>query len=347
MEQGQRPFIRYLFFMCGYGALLGGIYFFTQRYETQKRPEYLEKRSVSVILPKEKIQNQSSIQKKDSAPLSSLNPQNDGSEKREKSPSSPEPSSKTPWDAEAPFIQYRMPFSNPHHRPYISLTLLGVGGEKELLDQALATLPQEITLGYVPHQEESPSELWERTKQSGHEILLMVPLEPHFYPQSDPGKDTLLTGLPPQENVRRLQAHLSHRKGIIGVTHFLGARFALSPQDVTAFVKALYQEGLMFFEADLSPRSVIYDIAQAEGLPVVKSLVSIDIPLNAEAISKKLTFLEKQARQHGYAVGYGFASLLTIQTLAVWSKTLEHKGIILAPLSVLAAAQAEKKRSLQ
>ncbi len=39
-----------------------------------------------------------------------------------------------------------------------------------------------------------------RARGEGHEILLQVPMEPFGYPDNDPGPQTLLTSLTPEQN---------------------------------------------------------------------------------------------------------------------------------------------------
>ena len=58
-----------------------------------------------------------------------------------------------------------------------------------------------------------------------HEILLQIPMEPFDYPDNDPGPQTLLTSLPPEQNIDRLYWHLSRFQGYAGIANFMGARF--------------------------------------------------------------------------------------------------------------------------
>ncbi len=56
-------------------------------------------------------------------------------------------------------------------------------------------------------------------------MLLQIPLEPDNYPTEDPGPHTLLTTLPPEENMKRLQWLMSRYTGYVGVTNHMGAKF--------------------------------------------------------------------------------------------------------------------------
>jgi hypothetical protein len=58
-----------------------------------------------------------------------------------------------------------------------------------------------------------------------HEIMLQIPMEPFDYPDNDPGPQTLLTSLAPEQNIDRLYWHLSRIQGYAGIANFMGARF--------------------------------------------------------------------------------------------------------------------------
>ena len=50
-------------------------------------------------------------------------------------------------------------------------------------------------------------------------------MEPFDYPDNDPGPQTLLTPLTPEQNIDRLYWHLSRFQGYAGIANFMGARF--------------------------------------------------------------------------------------------------------------------------
>lgn len=53
--------------------------------------------------------------------------------------------------------------------------------------------------------------------------------------------------------------------------------------------------------------------------------------------------LEEMARRKGGALGIGYAYPLTLERVALWAKTLDEKGIALAPASALVPATGERK----
>ena len=87
-----------------------------------------------------------------------------------------------------------------------------------------------------------------RARDNGHEVLLQIPLEPNNYPTVDPGPHTLLTSLPPQENMKRLQWLMSRYTGYVGVTNHMGEKFEAASQSMTPVLEELKRRGLLYID---------------------------------------------------------------------------------------------------
>ncbi len=93
----------------------------------------------------------------------------------------------------------------------------------------------------------------------------------------------------------------------------------------------------MFVDARSSEQSVAGPLAQQMGLPRAVSDAMLDTEATRDAIDRHLAELEAAARRGGQALGIGFAYPVTLERVALWAKTLEDKGLALAPVSALAA----------
>ena len=91
--------------------------------------------------------------------------------------------------------------------------------------EASKGLPAPISVAYGAYGRNLQDWVEQGARGSGHEVLLQIPLEPHDYPTNDPGPHTLLTSLPPEENMKRLQWLMSRYTGYVGVTNQMGAKF--------------------------------------------------------------------------------------------------------------------------
>ena len=148
--------------------------------------------------------------------------------------------------------------------------------------EALAKLPAPVTLAFAPYG--ADLERWvARARGEGHEVLLQVPMEPHDYPDNDPGPQTLLTSLPAEQNIDRLHWFMSRFQGYVGVANYMGARFATDEPAVATVVREAGKRGLIYFDDGAATRSVAGQIAGANNVPFAKADVIIDaVPTPAE-----------------------------------------------------------------
>src|SRR6201996_4668124 len=91
--------------------------------------------------------------------------------------------------------------------PIVAVVVGGLGVGAAKTTDAIMKLPAAVTLAFTPYGSD-PTKLVERARLQHHEILLQVPMEPYDYPDNDPGPQTLLTTLAPEQNIDRLYWHL-------------------------------------------------------------------------------------------------------------------------------------------
>src|SRR4029077_15803249 len=92
--------------------------------------------------------------------------------------------------------------------PVISIVVTGLGVGAAKTTDAIMKLPAAVTLAFTPYGSDPPKRA-ERAGAQRHEILLQIPMEPFDYPDNDPGPQTLLTTLAPEQNIARMYWHLS------------------------------------------------------------------------------------------------------------------------------------------
>ena len=206
---------------------------------------------------------------------------------------------------------------------------LGVGAAKTV--DAILKLPAAVTLAFTPYGSD-PSKLAERARAQHHEILLQIPMEPYDYPDNDPGPQTLLTTLAPEQNVDRLYWHLSRFQGYAGIANFMGARFVATDTAMLPIVREAAKRGLGYFDDGLA-RSVAPSLAAAQAVPFAQADVTIDaVPTLAE-IDRALSKLEGLAKERGMAIGVASALPVSIERISLWTRTLEGRGLMLVPLT--------------
>jgi polysaccharide deacetylase 2 family uncharacterized protein YibQ len=193
-------------------------------------------------------------------------------------------------------------------------------------------LPPAVTLAFTPYGSD-PAKLTERARAQRHEILLQIPMEPFDYPDNDPGPQTLLTTLGPEQNLDRLYWHLSRFQGYAGIANFMGARFVVSDAVLQPIVREAAKRGLGYLDDGSSPRSVAASLAAGQAMPFARADVAIDAVPTAGEIDRALAKLEGLAKERGTAVGIASALPVSIERIGAWTKALDSRGILLVPLT--------------
>ncbi|ARP98911.1 divergent polysaccharide deacetylase family protein [Pseudorhodoplanes sinuspersici] len=219
--------------------------------------------------------------------------------------------------------------------PQVAIIVGGLGVSASSTADALSKLPGAVTFAFTPYSSELDT-LAGRARDKGHEVLLQIPMEPFDYPDNDPGPQTLLSSLSPEQNVDRLHWLFSRMQGYVGITNYMGARFTASDNALAPVLREVSRRGLIYVDDASSPRSVAGQIAGANKLPFVKSDVAIDAVPSAAEIDNALRRLESAARERGIAVGYSSALPASIDRIAKWAKAAQSRGITLVPVSTVA-----------
>jgi polysaccharide deacetylase 2 family uncharacterized protein YibQ len=221
-------------------------------------------------------------------------------------------------------------------RPRIAVVVGGLGISASTTAEAMAKLPAAVTFAFSPYGGDL-GRLAGRARGEGHELLLQVPMEPFDYPDNDPGPQTLLTTLSPDQNVDRMQWLMSRMQGYVGVANFMGARFTATEGALAPVLRETAKRGLLFVDDGSSPRSLASQIAGANSLPFVKSDIAIDIVPTPPEIDRALVRLEATARENGAAVGVATALPVSIERLSQWAKSVGDRGFVLVPITAIVA----------
>jgi len=242
-----------------------------------------------------------------------------------------------PWQRNA------QPFEAPETRPRVAIVLVGMGLSSAATEAAIRQLPGPVSLSFSPYSRRL-NEWIALARVNGHEVLLDLPMEPTSYPDDDPGPQALLTALSPEQNLARLDWALRRATGFVGVTSVMGSRFLASEEHLTPILNELKSQGLLFLDSRASEASVAGPLAQKLGLANAVNDRFLDLAQASRvAIDARLVQLERIARSEGYAVAIGQPYPVTIERLQEWAAGLEARGLVLAPLSTVAAARVARQ----
>lgn len=230
---------------------------------------------------------------------------------------------------------YGRPFNRDDKRPKIAVVLYGLGSSSAATRTAIQGLPGAISLAFSPYADGLRGWIAD-ARAAGHEALLMVPMEPMNFPEHDPGPQALLTSLTNKQNVNRLEWILGRAVGYVGVTDFMGSRFTSSTPHMRSFLRNLKLRGLMYLESNARSRIVAGEIASTNRVPFVPNALYIDNQASRSAIDAQLVEAERLAKRLGEIVVMGFLYPVTLERVANWAKSINKRGLVLAPVSALA-----------
>ncbi len=240
-------------------------------------------------------------------------------------------------DGTPPWQAYARPFDQADPRPRITIVITDMGQSNNATTAAIERLPGEITLAFVPYITDLAQQI-ARARQFGHEALVMMPMEPRGFPESDPGPSTLLVGNTPPENIGRLERVLGRAPGAIGIMPLAGDRFLGAAESLAPVLASLGTRGLFYLESGAAERPAAPGLARGGDLAFAVADRVLDDIASRDTIDLRLSELERIARERGQAIGLAFPYPVTFQRIAEWLPTLRDKGLVLAPLTATRAA---------
>jgi polysaccharide deacetylase 2 family uncharacterized protein YibQ len=218
--------------------------------------------------------------------------------------------------------------------PRIALIVGGLGIGGNATADVLRKLPGPITLAFAPYGSDLERQV-ARARDSGHEVMLQIPMEPFDYPDNDPGPHTLLTSIDAAQNLDRLHWLMSRFQGYVGIVNYMGGRFSASEQGMAPVLREAAARGLIYLDDGSSARSLAGQIAGANNLAFAKADLIVDLVPTPADVDKALGRLETIARSRGTAVGFAGALPVSIDRITRWIKAVESRGIQLVPITAI------------
>lgn len=227
---------------------------------------------------------------------------------------------------------YARPFDHTDGRPRLAIVISGLGLSDLATETALSELPPAVTLSFLPSA--GNTALWlQKAREKGHETLLDFSLEPFDDPHQYVGPHTLFASLDPSQSLDRLRWAMSRGTGYIGLTTYMGVRFARSPQKLEPILREIKKRGLAFFDPRTTEEKTAKALATQLMLPRGFADRILDTQLSTGDIDDALHSLARLARRRGGAIGVGSAYPATIAAVAHWLK--RNRGVQIVPLSAL------------
>ncbi|RMF87604.1 MAG: divergent polysaccharide deacetylase family protein [Nitrospinota bacterium] len=167
------------------------------------------------------------------------------------------------------------------------------------------------------------------------EILLHLPMEPHGYPQIDPGAGALFSSMSEEELEAMVRKNLTLVPYIKGVNNHMGSKLTEQGWAMEVVCRVLKEQNLFFVDSMTSPKSVAYTTAHRIGLRTAYRHIFFDHEQREEVIRQQVRKLATLAQKNGGAIGIGHPHPETIRVLEEMIPQLQKEGFTVVPVSQL------------
>jgi polysaccharide deacetylase 2 family uncharacterized protein YibQ len=240
-------------------------------------------------------------------------------------------------DGRRPSKVYTQQFT-PGDRPAVALIVGGLGINRALTERAIDELPPFVTLAFAPYAKDLA--FWtKRARDAGHEILVEIPMENRAGDEETLGPAALLTTRSREDNMQRLDWILSRFGGYFGVTNYLGAKYSGDRDAMEALLARISAAGLAYID----DTGNLARIKAGGDATVVNRLIDPGYGPDKYQSKRDLEALEKIATSAGDALGKTYVHDESLDDIVTWAKSLDDRGIALAPASAVLALRASAR----
>jgi len=215
----------------------------------------------------------------------------------------------------------------------VAILIDDIGYDPGALKRLLA-LKVPIAFAVLPSTPNARSSA-EAIHRAGKEVLLHVPMEPHGYPDHDPGRGALFASMTTSEIRRTLETDLRSVPHVEGVNNHMGSKFMEQREPLHVVFDLLRERDLYFVDSVTTDASVAGALAQETGLRFATRDLFID---DTEDRSRARTQMERllSTRDHWdglLLIGHPYPE--TVSALEEMLPRFRSQGIDIVPLSVM------------
>lgn len=225
---------------------------------------------------------------------------------------------------------------------HVAIVIDDAGVDQKRTRQALA-LTGPLTFSFLPYARSLDRQI-NNAKSAGHEVLAHIPMEP-LNSALDTGPNALNTDLTDQEIKYRLDWALSQTPGVVGINNHMGSLFTSDVRGMKLVMGELRRRGLLFLDSRTTPNTLGAKLAHLNQVPFAVRNIFLDHHDNLDFIYGQLEELEAFAKRQGYAVAIGHPRDATIEALAQWLPVIAEKGLVLVPITTIAAKRIEMRQN--
>ena len=187
-----------------------------------------------------------------------------------------------------------------------------------------------LTLAVLPNLKYS-RQACEFARENGLDVILHLPMEPEAETWARE-KDTVISGMSPEEVEEILCSSLKSVPGAVGVSNHMGSRATGDKEAVMSLMMSLKKRGLFFLDSKTTAFSVCEKEADYYGVPYLKRDVFLDNKTDTAYVLGKMTEAGDVALKKGAAIAIGHDRENTVKAIKAILPELKKKGIRFATL---------------
>jgi polysaccharide deacetylase 2 family uncharacterized protein YibQ len=207
-----------------------------------------------------------------------------------------------------------------------------MGGSIDIARKFIA-LPYPIAFAVLPYEPYS-REVARLAKEHGKVVLLHMPMEPHGYPEKNPGKGALLMGQDKETQRRLFFKALEQVPGAVGVNNHMGSRFTENREAMSVFLELVKEKKLFFIDSATTDKTVACDVAREVGVPCLRRDVFLDHEVTVSFTRAQLVRLFDVAKTKELTIAIGHPHRVTLELLQKGLTETRSKNLEIVSLDV-------------
>jgi polysaccharide deacetylase 2 family uncharacterized protein YibQ len=193
----------------------------------------------------------------------------------------------------------------------------------------------------IPHSRSSA----EAVHRAGREVLLHLPMEPHGYPDRNPGRGALFASMTAREIRKTLEEDMKSVPRAEGVNNHMGSKFMEEREPLRTVFDVLRGRGLYFVDSVTTDASVARELAAEKNLRFAPRDLFID---DAEDRGWARVHLERLLETRSewnelLLIGHPYPE--TVAALEEMIPRFQSRGIEFVPLSALVESRQGPRTS--
>lgn len=205
-------------------------------------------------------------------------------------------------------------------------------GYRPAEENKVLQMPQAISVAVLPNAPHA-REMATKAHQSGHEVLIHLPMAPLSKQPLE--KDTLTPEMSSEEVSRIMRNAVNNVPYAVGLNNHMGSRMTSSLPGMQKVMQALNHYNLYFLDSMTIANSQAIPAAQGTQVKVLKRRVFLDDSQDINAIRQQFSRAVKLAQRDGYAIAIGHPHPTTVRVLQQMLPTLPADITLVRPSQLL------------